>query len=153
VSSWSRFAITIIARRSRREGRVPPPLPWRKPRTCGGTTTDPCSFSYFSVGRISNGSEDETDAGQNQQRIDDELELSIREPLEDTQSEPRAEQGSRNESERGPVMQPVTLVVIYLMRPSSSTAPPLEQARTIVRLLSALSVPEQPSAGVVADGG
>ena len=99
------------------------------------------------------GSEDETDAGQNQQRIDDELELSIREPLEDTQSEPRAEQGSRNESERGPVMQPVTLVVIYLMRPSSSTAPPLEQARTIVRLLSALSVPEQPSAGVVADGG
>src|SRR6266436_2815551 len=49
------------------------------------------------------GSEDETDAGQDEQRVDDELELSIREPLEDAQSEPRAEQGSRNESERGPV--------------------------------------------------
>ena len=49
------------------------------------------------------GSENETDAGHDEQRVDDEFELSIREPLEDAQSEPRAEQGGRNESERLPV--------------------------------------------------
>src|SRR6266566_1886785 len=48
-------------------------------------------------------SENEADAGQNEQRVDDEFELSVRQSLEDAQSEPRAKQGRRNESQRLPV--------------------------------------------------
>ena len=48
-------------------------------------------------------SEDEADAGDDQQCVDDELELPVREAFEDAQSEPGAEQGGRNEGERLPV--------------------------------------------------
>src|SRR3977135_537841 len=104
------------------EGQGLPPWRLRKPRTCGGITTNPYLFSSCCAGSPAtvlsvgvdrgharrcqsdrHGSENETDAGHNEQRVDDEFELSIRESFEDAQSEPRAEQGGRNESERLPV--------------------------------------------------
>ena len=48
-------------------------------------------------------SDDETDAGENEQRADGEFELAIREPLEYVQAEPRAKQGCGNENEHLPV--------------------------------------------------
>src|SRR5215475_16049734 len=41
-------------------------------------------------------SKDESDAGHNEQNVDRDLELPIREPLEDAQAKPRAEHCSRN---------------------------------------------------------
>jgi hypothetical protein len=52
-------------------------------------------------------SEDESDAGGDQQCVDNELELSVREPLENAQAEPRAEQGGRDEGKHLPVELPL----------------------------------------------
>src|SRR5262245_56063817 len=48
-------------------------------------------------------SKNKADSGQDEQHIDRDLKLPIRESLEDAPSEPRAEQRSWNESDRFPV--------------------------------------------------
>jgi hypothetical protein len=47
-------------------------------------------------------SNDESDAGRDEHQVYSELKLPIGKPLEDAQSQPRAEQSSGNESERLP---------------------------------------------------
>jgi len=47
-------------------------------------------------------SNNESDAGREEQQVYSELKLPIGKPLEDAQSQPRAEQSSGNESERLP---------------------------------------------------
>jgi hypothetical protein len=47
-------------------------------------------------------SKDESDAGRDDQQVYSEQKLPIGKPLEDAQSQPRAEQSSGNESERLP---------------------------------------------------